>query len=317
MDLTHLQRAQRSQGIGSSDIAAIAGLNPWRGPMDVWLSKIGRDTFTGNDRTEWGHTLEPGIAAFAAKALGLGEPTPVKETYRSREHGEVLATPDYILGADTILECKNVGLRVAHHWSDGPPDYVVAQTTWQSYVTGLHNAFAAASLAGDPPQTYRVEYDADFAEGLVDLGLRFWRDHVLTESAPALDHGEATATYLRGKYSQRLNVMKDADDEIAATLAEAKQLWLDIKRLTQELDLRKHRVMDFIGEAAGVQGDLGKTTWKVQRGRVSTSQVIANLASRLNLSQADLSALEDQFRGDPPRVFLWPSRLWGKEVSDE
>ena len=32
----------RRNGIGGSDVAAVLGANPWRTPLEVWLSKTGQ-----------------------------------------------------------------------------------------------------------------------------------------------------------------------------------------------------------------------------------------------------------------------------------
>lgn len=40
MPLSPEQHAIRRGGISGSEIAAVAGLNPWAGPIDVWRSKV-------------------------------------------------------------------------------------------------------------------------------------------------------------------------------------------------------------------------------------------------------------------------------------
>jgi len=50
---TDFQRNRR-KGIGGSDVAAIAGLNPWKTPLQVWKEKVLGDTVEENAAMRWG-----------------------------------------------------------------------------------------------------------------------------------------------------------------------------------------------------------------------------------------------------------------------
>ena len=53
----------RRSGVGGSDVSAILGMNPWRGPFDVWLEKTGAvDQFGENPAMMRGRLFEPAIA---------------------------------------------------------------------------------------------------------------------------------------------------------------------------------------------------------------------------------------------------------------
>ena len=54
--------AWRRGGLGASDAAAVLGLDPWRGPIEVWLDKTGQLPATSSEAMELGHALEPVIA---------------------------------------------------------------------------------------------------------------------------------------------------------------------------------------------------------------------------------------------------------------
>lgn len=64
--LTAEQRQLRTGRIGSSDAAAILGLDPYRSAADVWLEKTGQvEPFVGNEATERGNLLEPVLLKWA------------------------------------------------------------------------------------------------------------------------------------------------------------------------------------------------------------------------------------------------------------
>ena len=51
---------ERSNGIGSSEVSVIMGLNPWKTPYELYHEKVtGESTFKGNEATDHGTKTEP------------------------------------------------------------------------------------------------------------------------------------------------------------------------------------------------------------------------------------------------------------------
>ena len=74
----------RRRGIGGSDAAAVAGLNRWRSPMQVWLEKTGQIEGSGdNEAMYWGRILEDIIADEFSRRTGK----------RVRRRNAILNTP--------------------------------------------------------------------------------------------------------------------------------------------------------------------------------------------------------------------------------
>lgn len=70
MALTAEQRTARRQYIGSSEAAAILGLDPYRSASDIWLEKTGQlAEWDGNEATERGRLLEPVLLDWAEGEL--------------------------------------------------------------------------------------------------------------------------------------------------------------------------------------------------------------------------------------------------------
>ena len=142
--LTAEQQAIRSTGIGASDVPAILGVDPWRGPWDVWMAKVHPSDFTDmSEAMEWGHRLEQ---AICDKFLEGRDHFEAKrgETMRSEELSFALATPDFLLYEDGrlvgLLEVKTSGWRRLDDWgtpgTDQIPSHYMAQVQWQMFVTG-------------------------------------------------------------------------------------------------------------------------------------------------------------------------------------
>lgn len=187
--LTPEQIEMRKTGVGASEIAAVAGLNKYCSPHQVWLEKTGRaPPFEGNDATALGAYLEPWIAARYAKATGseLRRST----TLRHPEMPWALATPDRLVmgeaGPVKVLEIKTALGRSVFSWGkegNTVPAGYQAQAQWLMHVTGIRSLDVAA-LVGPEFKIFPVEYDAEMVGMLVKVASNFWFNHVLADVPP-------------------------------------------------------------------------------------------------------------------------------------
>jgi putative phage-type endonuclease len=290
--LTWAQLATRTRGLGSSDIAAVAGLNPWRAPIDVWKVKTRRASPEANPQTELGHVLEDAIGRLAAKELGLAGIEPNTETYFHEHEDFALATPDFwvLPHRKSELEVKNVGYLVQHHWEHGElPPYVRAQVQWQLEVLKLPCAYVGALLGGRDLRTYRVEYDPIFATELLEIGARFWHDHVVKDVPPPIDGSESARRYLEERFPSHAADLKPATKEIEEATAALRAARAEIAKHQDHEALYANQIRAFIGDAAGVETSLGTITWKRPKDRETTDyyDVAKHLASQLELDDAE------------------------------
>ncbi|SDX70460.1 putative phage-type endonuclease [Allochromatium warmingii] len=116
--LTEEHRAQRRRGIGGSDVAAIAGLSPWRTPLDVYLSKVRDVEQSDSDVMRWGSILEAPIADEYARLTG-NRIRRINRVLAHPEHCYILASLDrQIVGhpdGPGVLEIKTAG-RCSAEW---------------------------------------------------------------------------------------------------------------------------------------------------------------------------------------------------------
>ena len=147
--LTDEQKKLRMTGIGSSDIAAVVGLHPYRSALDVWAVKRGifeEPDLKDKVPVQVGIYMEPFIAHYYAATTGF----PLADgggTHTHPDHPWMLATPDREVPRYAfqdypghLVELKTVGWRSAYRWGEGgedvmPPEYQV-QCRWQMAVRG-------------------------------------------------------------------------------------------------------------------------------------------------------------------------------------
>lgn len=280
MALTESQLRMRMTGVTASEIAAVAGVSPYRDKFDVYLGKVGVSPPTEHSEAmKRGTYLESAIVAWAGDELGrhVSKAGRRQETVRHCEHPLVIATPDGLVhrgGKDTapeaVLEAKSISWRSAYRWGEPGTDQVddiyIPQVTWQMAATGLDHAIVAA-LLGDQLALYRVDYDAGLFEVLLDEAQRFWRNHVVPRKAPLPTGKPAHADYIAAQFPRSSGEVLEADLETIGEIERYRLAAERAKEAAAEVEARKQILQQRIGHADGVTGPTGRVTWRVVKGR--------------------------------------------------
>ncbi len=167
----------RRHVIGGSDIAAIAGLNPYRSPLAVYLNKRGEvEDQPDNERMLWGRKLEDVVARHFAE---------VNEVKVQRVN-RMLVHPKYpMFGANldrlvvkprSVLEVKTGSAHGKQAWSEETiPPYYELQLRWYLMVTGLKEGWVAALLGGQEYIERHITRDKEIEDYLIQIALDFWK----------------------------------------------------------------------------------------------------------------------------------------------
>jgi putative phage-type endonuclease len=187
--ITARQKEARKSGIGSSDAAAIMGLDPYRTAHDVWLEKTGRvDGFEAGEKAELGNALERGLLKLVGRRIN----DTVRAPRWSFVRGRMRANIDGMVGEPQkgapIVEVKTTGL--VDGW--GPdnsaeiPDRVLVQVHHQMWCAESDRGFVACLRAfrGLELTIHPVRIDPDLSTRIVESCERFWKDNVLRDKPP-------------------------------------------------------------------------------------------------------------------------------------
>jgi len=286
MPLTPEELALHDRGIGASMIAAVVGVNPFSRPIDVWLQLTGRAkremTEDGELRAGWGHQMEDMLAAWYEDETGVElSPCP---TLIHPEYPWAIATPDRV-GDGVLVECKHVGERVAWHWYDGPPDYVVSQCVWQMFVCRALGVDAprvdvVADVGGAPPQIFPVEYDYELEAGIFETAEAFWRNHVLADVQPEVDDSATYQNWLRRQFPQSNGVLR-AEPAAEVWAREYEEAKTTINRAERAKETAANNLRALIGPDDGVHGPWGQVTNRSTATGTRTLRVRVNGISRV------------------------------------
>lgn len=277
-ELTQEDREIRHAAIGSSEIAAIAGENPWANAHDVWLKKKGfvEDESSGSDATWLGHELEPIIARRWEREMGIAL-VPGGKTRRHPEHTWCVGTLDYQTeDASRIVECKYVGGRVANHWlmdADGAPPYYQIQVQWQMGLSGIHCADVAVIFGATAEfRIYRHAFDPGVFEALLGIGERFMR-LLDSDAYPAIDGSESARETLRAVYGSNRRPLAMAPPDAQVWFSRRLEADREIDRWESEKKLATNKLCEMVGDADGIEGEFGKFTWKARKDGVRVAKL--------------------------------------------
>lgn len=227
MTITEKQARDRKKGIGSSDAAAILGLDNFRGPHDVWREKLGMDEpFAGNEHTRRGDILEPALLEFASVELGRKVVKPkaafVKGVLRANVDGQC---DTYGKGND-IVECKSSVVRDG--WGEPGtnqvPHKVAVQVHHQMICAESDVAFVAKLGDWYAFDMYEVPLDLEVAKQIEERLTGWWEKHVVGGVEPAPTATDGTRDWFN-QIDRDNDKAVDIDDALIAEYERCSELY--------------------------------------------------------------------------------------------
>lgn len=278
--LTEENKRERMFGVGGSEIAAVAGENPWEGPITIYERKIGiAPEVEDNTDMQRGRFLEGGILEWTAHCRGT-KILRNDKLHRNPEYPVCIATPDGFEFVETfaraVAEAKapRRGDRWRHPDEDraGFPRYVMAQAQWEMLACQLPAGIVVALIYGEP-WIYEVAADQDLQAALLDASLDFWK-HVENRDPPDPELPGEASVFGRLVAQKGSDLVAPASVEEAAELARKYRAFKDEEeRAKQDAERVKNAMLPLIGEHAGL--DLGRdgprVTYRLARGKKETS----------------------------------------------
>lgn len=252
--MTPVQREQwleeRRKGIGSSDAAAIIGLDPYRSPVDVCFDKWGmKPEKEINEAMRFGIEAEQYVADRFTEATGKETVTFVNSISANPKYPFALASIDrFIPSEKTFVEIKTTSMWNVGKFKDGkyPTNYYV-QCVHQMAVLDVPYCYLAVYIPQMEFKWFKIERDMEEEEALMNAEKEFWENYVLKKVIPDdLSHIDSFAAIKNAFFNEQEGSMQLIDSE----------KWLDRllvlqagkKRLEEEIDECKAHI------AAEMQG---------------------------------------------------------------
>ncbi|OXM17344.1 YqaJ viral recombinase family protein [Paenibacillus herberti] len=257
----------RQAGIGGSDAAAVAGMNPWKSPVGVYLEKTGQIVpEVAGEAAYWGNQLEDVVAREFATRSGFKIQRSNK-LYRHKDHPFMLGNVDRLITDGSkrrgILEVKTTNAFAGDDWEGNKiPDHYALQLQHYMAVLGLDYGFFAVLIGGNRFEERYVERDKTVIDALISIEKEFWEQNVLKGIPPVVDGSGASTDLLnylyptsRPEHTVQLATM-DMIEELQAAQAAS-------KTADERLEAAKNIIKSEMGEAEAALFNGEKVvTWK-------------------------------------------------------
>ncbi|HDR8171994.1 TPA: YqaJ viral recombinase family protein [Bacillus thuringiensis] len=207
----NMDRAQwlqaRTQGIGGSDVSAIASLNKWKSAVQVFLEKtqvIEKEDIP-SEAAYFGNVLEEVVAREFSKRTDLK----VQRRNAILQHPEypwMLANVDRLIVGEKIgLECKTASEYFKKEWEDEEvPVAYLLQCQHYMAVTGYEAWWIAVLIGGNKFVHKKIERDGELIQYLIDIEKDFWLNNVEKNEPPMFDGSDASTELLKHLYPESI-----------------------------------------------------------------------------------------------------------------
>lgn len=255
-------------GIGGSEAAAIAGLNPYSSAFTVYWDKVGKgEPMEVSEGMRQGTDLEEYVAKRFCEATGK-KVRKCEYMLQSAENPFMIADVDrFVVGENAILECKTSLNRSGYSYEDANniPAYQLVQCLHYMSIVGAEKAYLATLVFGKDFNIVEIkasDYKDDIAS-LVQIEKRFWEENVLKEVPPQPDGSERSTAIISEQFPAANEEIPPVDlMGYSPQLHRLSELKKQITELTDEKTEIENTLKTALGEApVGEYGDF-RITWK-------------------------------------------------------
>ena len=278
MTLSESDKLVRKRRITSTRIAGLAGLSPWKRPIDVYR-EIQEADFQIADTLAMrlGRRLEGPLADEYAAQTGYLL-TPIATVLHPKYPEIIAATPDRIAvippaGPEHVVEIKTTSREDG--WgepgTDQIPAYYICQVAWEMACTDLFRADVVVLIGGNDFRIYHLIRDMELEAQLIEIALKFWRDHIEPKIPPTADGTESYSDYLKARFPrEKVDTYVKADSTIEDMCQQLRDARGRLRVIEDEADRITQVLKGFIGDNAGLEGEFGRIHWKANKDGTTT-----------------------------------------------
>ena len=255
----------RQAGIGGSDASCIAGLNPWKSAIQLYMDKKEENPQEQKSlRMELGNRLEGLVAELFTEATGL-KVRNVNGILKNDKYPFALANIDRaIVGEKAFLECKTTNSYALKEWEEGVPAHYEIQCLHYMAITGATHCYIAALIGNSDFIWHKIERDQETIDYLMQIEKDFWENNIEKDVVPMPDGSDAYSEYLKKKYDKsngqviELHLLENGVDK----LNRYDEIVTDIKALESDKNLIEQEIQLYMEEFEVAKIGDRKVTWK-------------------------------------------------------
>jgi len=267
--LTDQQKRERQHALGSSDAPIVAGVSPYKSPLELYYQLHGdlpRYTDEETQAQRIGSKLEPIIAELASEELHLAIRR--SPTRRHAKYPFMVANLDFEIVSNLkgpgVLECKNRG---ASRPFESLPDDIVLQVAHQLAVTQREWGVVAVLFGFGTLKTYEVQRDKELEDYLIELEGRFLL-RVTNGEPPDHTWTPETVGILKKLYPTDSGTTIALPDHCISTIHEFLQAKIAIEAAEQRKADYEGQLKALMMDASGATCPGFKLSWKSTKASV-------------------------------------------------
>lgn len=108
-----------------------------------------------------------------------------------------------------LAEFKDHSSYAKRDYVNGPTDLLRDQMHWQGMGTNIRTLYGCVSIDGQQPDIYPIEWEQDRADFLIEVGYKFWHDHIIPRVPPVPDYSEECASAILDSWIEQEVEPKD------------------------------------------------------------------------------------------------------------
>lgn len=258
--ISEKQRQQRRKHIGSSDVAALFGLCPFKNEADVYWDKIGLERDRTNAAAMVGNWLEGPIIDRCEAELDIK--IDLRDiTCTSTEHEVMSANLDAITEDNEPVEIKTVRWNAPDRdqwgdpYTDQVPDRVMLQVQHQMYCCEGQRAYVVAMDQDYNLTVYVIPRNETIIETIIARAMEFWAKHVEGGEAPDVTPSAHTLRAIPREPDSIANV----DESLVVAFDNARA---DMREAKAKYDEAQRELMAAMGTAEYAKGMNFEVTFK-------------------------------------------------------
>jgi putative phage-type endonuclease len=258
---------ERKNYLGGSDLGAIAGLNPYRTALDVYLDKTSDDIrCETSPAMRWGNLLEDVIAEEYGRVSGCRIEKPSAPIIHSKYQFLGANIDRWVISTNSpyILECKTAGFTKVKEWGDPGTDQVpesyLVQVAYYAAICDIPKVDIAVLIGGQDFRIYTYNRNKDLEDKIVKIGINFWYNHIEKRIPPKCVNTRDTFNlFPQSNYHEIV-----AEDNIIEKLEQLKTKKEEESRIQSTIEKLKTDIQEFMRDYDVLIDNQGNViaTWK-------------------------------------------------------
>jgi len=243
---------ERKNYLGGSDLGAIAGLNPYRTALDVYLDKTSDDIrCETSPAMRWGTLLEDTIAKEYAEVTGQTIEIEPNTIYHPSMKFLGANIDRWVGDKEYVLECKTAGFTRGKEWgeegTDQIPESYLVQVAYYAAICAVPKVDIAVLIGGQDFRIYTYERTKELEDKLIKIACNFWHNHIEKMIPPkCVSTRDTFNLFPQSNYHEivaesniieKLQELKGAKEEESRIQSTIEKLKTDIQEFMRDYDV--------------------------------------------------------------------------------